>query len=244
MVKSLFVRGNTKLGKQVLTFSIPAVYTCPGRSKLCESICYATDGFFHMPNVRKSLEEKYELSKSDNFAELVVNELSSYSDGLFRIHVAGDMYSKEYAEKWLYIVKHSPHIRFWVYTRSHRIPEIKKVIDKIAKLPNIRVFYSIDRETGLPKSYPKQVRLAYMSVSETDIPPHEADLVFRDDKARNTKQIRQNGVLVCVLENGKELKGLTCQTCSLCWTTNKDLRDMKREPEVMTTNRVSLPILS
>lgn len=139
---------NTKLGKGIAGFSIPAVTTCPGRTKLCEGICYATSGFFRFKNVRNSLETSYEASRERQFAVRIGQELRRRSSiKAVRIHPAGDFYSNEYTQKWIEIVRDNPDTQFWAYTRSWRRPDLVLKLNALSKLPNIELFASIDEET-------------------------------------------------------------------------------------------------
>lgn len=38
-VRSLLAMGNGKLGQSIYHFDLPAVFTCPGRSAVCERVC-------------------------------------------------------------------------------------------------------------------------------------------------------------------------------------------------------------
>lgn len=213
---ALLVRGNSKLGKEIWTFSIPASFTCPGKSDLCNTRCYAQKGMFHMPNVQQALQRRLEETKKRAFVNKMVYEINKVKASIVRIHVAGDMYDAEYAEKWYSIIRACPATVFFVYTRSWRVPKIVKVLQKLSTLGNLRLWYSVDAETGLPRKVPKKVRLAYMAVSVADIPDNKVDLVFRDYDIRAMVQKRINGVLVCPVENGIT-PNITCTKCKLCW---------------------------
>lgn len=228
-------RGNSKLGKAFWQWSITAGVTCPGKSHLCDSRCYAQKGFYSMPNVQKSLEKNYSLSRSNKFPEQMINAIRKQKARLVRIHVAGDFYSAEYASKWRAIISASPETRFLAYTRSWRVPSIRKELVNMAKTcPNLRQWWSTDQETGKPKKVPPQVRTCHMSIAAEDTPLPGSSLVFRDYADRNTIQKHKNGVLVCPPENG--VTNLTCTQCGYCW------RD-KTTP-VVSTSRISLNVLS
>jgi len=237
----LFNKGNAKLGKNVLTWSISAVHTCPGRSKLCEGLCYADKSFFKMASVRGKHHKNWQFSQRDDLTKL----LKEVKHGtLLRIHVAGDIYDAAYAKKWLYILKHSPHIKAWLYSRSWRVPDILATLEDMANLPNVRVWYSIDKETGVPTKLHRNVRLAYLSTDTYDQPPLASDLVFRDYVQRKEKTVHMSGVLVCPVENGKGWHG-TCEKCKLCFTdlSKKDTRAMKRESKNLLNKRTSLQLV-
>jgi len=67
-----------------------------------------------------------------------------------RVHVGGDFYDADYAEKWLEIGKRFPEVRFLAYTRSWRVPEVREILEEIRKLPNFALYASTDVDTGPP----------------------------------------------------------------------------------------------
>lgn len=237
-ISDLFGKGNGKLG-DVLTFSLPAIDTCPGASGLCKGCCYATRGRYFVTRVQAALKRNWEYSKHSDFAETAVQLINNYQRKnvkIFRIHPSGDLYDAEYASKWLHIIKHTPTWTYWLYTRSWRIPEIHRVVEKIAELPNIQLWFSVDNETGRPLSLPTGVRLAYMMVDSLDEPRWEPDLFFRDNPIRGSILKHVKGTLVCPVENGAS--HTTCDKCRVCLTNPK--QDQARR----THNRFALPIAS
>ncbi len=236
---NLLVRGNSKIGREIWQWSIPAGSTCPGRTELCDERCYAQKGFFTMPNVKSSLQERLRASRRNDFETEMIAEIKKITARVIRIHVAGDYYSLDYIDKWHNIVKACRDVTFFTYTRSWRVPELRRGLTKFAGNPNLRLWYSIDQETGLPGNVPSGVRLAYMSVASDDIPPHRADLVFRDYNMRKTVQKRINGVQVCPPENG--VTDISCQTCGICWNMTTV---PKGPPEVAVVRRRPLPLVA
>lgn len=228
----MLVRGNTKLGNSIWCFSIPAGETCPGKSQLCDDRCYAQRGMFVMPSVKRSHHRNLESTYLSDFSERMIEEIRKHKCHVIRIHVAGDFYNGEYVRKWHAVAKACPDVIFFVYTRSWRVPSIREDIVRLVKdCPNLRMWYSIDDETGVPQRVPAGVRTAYMSVAAYDIPEHSMDLVFRDYGIRGTVQKHINGVLVCPPENG--ITHLTCEKCGICWrrtTVPKGTPDSARIP--------------
>jgi hypothetical protein len=226
----MLVQGNSKLGRLIWGFSIPAGDTCPGKSERCDDRCYAQKGMFVMPAVKRAHARNLEATKMSDFADRIIEEIRKHKCSVVRIHVAGDYYSVAYIQKWHKIVKACPDVRFFTYTRSWRLPKLREAIEKYVKdCPNLRMWYSVDGETGNPVRVPKRVRTAYMAVAMHDIPSNKMDLVFRDYGIRGAVQKRINGVLVCPPENG--VTDLTCEKCGICWqrtTVPKGPPDSKR----------------
>lgn len=236
----LLSKGNTKIGR-IWQFSLPARITCPGRSKTCVAKCYALKHRYYSLTVISKLDRSLKAARKPSFVPRVIEEIEERRIPVVRIHAAGDFYSPGYARKWLKIARECPETKFYFYSRSWRIPEIRKVLVQLSRLKNVRAFYSCDRDTGKPLLIPKRVRLAYLKVEEGEEIPAWADLVFRDHKLRKSVQIRDNGVLVCPVENGKQWKG-SCESCGLCMQSRDiDVRDLKRPTELPT--RRSLVVL-
>lgn len=186
---------NTKLGRSIAAFSLPAVDTCPGKTKYCESVCYATKGFFKFKNVKGSLANNYLESLKDSFTQDVINEVQASKATEVRLHPSGDFYSEEYINKWFDIVQSTPHVKYWVYSRSWSRPELLDSLTRLSALSNIQFFASIDETTtGTP---PKGFRVASL-VKDWDSTP--SDFV----KCPNQKN-----------------KDITCDKCTYCFKPGK-----------------------
>jgi hypothetical protein len=136
---------------------------------------------------------------------------------LMRWHCAGDIYSPGYARKMLEVIGRSPHTSFWGYTRSWRVPTIFPILKAMASMKNMKLWFSVDAETGYPDEVPENVRVAWMQ-TDVDDDMEDADLVFLDHPFRK-KPIPLNVLeKACPAETpkGKE-RGTTCATCARCW---------------------------
>lgn len=118
---NLLIKGNSKLGKNIATFSLPAGKENGTCSVTCKG-CYALKGTYLYPSVKGGLQERYEFSKdSEKFKEKLNKELSSKShEGTeyVRIHASGDFYSQEYINTWDEVVKQHPNKLFYAYTKQ------------------------------------------------------------------------------------------------------------------------------
>lgn len=217
----MIVRGNSKLGDGVYTFSLPAVKTCPGMSGACHSACYARQHFFASSSVAKAYQRNHRESLKRGFADKVVAEILASKAEVLRVHASGDFYSAAYARKWLKVVKRvgceRPGLRFFGYTRSWRTPEVRPVLALLAMQPNVRLWLSWDRDTGPPPLL-RRTRRAYMAVNDRDRPSHATHLVFRVRRETVMKYEQRSGALVCPVENGTPAaKKLSCTKCRLCF---------------------------
>jgi hypothetical protein len=220
----MFTTGNTKLGrgKRIWSFGLPSRQTCPGRSDLCARVCYAHRLESFRPTVRARYLRNLALSRHRDFADRVVAFLRARQIEVVRVHIAGDFYSGTYARTWLTIMRQLPSVHFFLYSRSWRMPAIRRVLTTMARLPNTRVWYSVEREIGVPRSVQADVRVAWMMTSPVDLPPR-ADLVFRVHRLRGRVQKRTpfqaggSAALVCPVENGVTGHRTTCEKCKICW---------------------------
>ncbi len=130
---SLFTKGNSKLPKSVLCWSILAGKE--GCKRVCYG-CYAINIQNRFPNVRAAWSRNLEISKSNNFIDIINEELKNQGGKIVRIHVAGDFYSGEYISKWMSIIESNPNIYFYGYTKN-------KEALVLNKLSNCNIIYSV-----------------------------------------------------------------------------------------------------
>ena len=217
----MLTQGNHKLGgRLVWSFSLPSARpdVCVGMSELCSRHCYARrmEGF--RPAVLARYEVNRRLSLSPAFARRVRAFLVAHAVSVVRLHVGGDFYSVAYARKWLRVMRRSPRVRFYFYTRAWRDEAMRGVLGRMAELPNCRAWYSCDRETGVPSAIPPGVRLAWLSVAPDDVPPASASLAFRVRGLRRHEATHLGGVRVCPAEDGTpRAEPVTCERCQSCW---------------------------
>lgn len=210
-VRSLLAVRNGKLGSSIFHFDLPAVATCPGRSAVCERVCYATHGRFATRRVRARLAWCRRQSLRDDFARRVSGEVRAKGCIVVRIHVSGDFYDAVYTGKWLEVAARHPKVRFYAYTRSWRVPEVVPVLEALAALPNVRLWYSCDTDTGEPASVPAGVRLAFLQHAEIAV-PRRARLVFRTRSMRPKPRVGLP--VVCPQETNRSVN---CGSCQHCW---------------------------
>lgn len=212
----LLVRGNSKLGRQIFSFSLPAGVTCPGQTPSCAQACYAMRGFYLKPNVRRVYRRNLRLTRRPDFADRIVREIQSVRPAVVRIHASGDFHTPAYVRSWAEVARRCPGVQFYAYTRSWRLPEFRRPLRELASVPNVQLWYSCDRDTGLPARKPRSVRIAWMQSAADDLPPR-SDLVFRVHKLRQTVVKRVGLALVCPVENGATGGRTDCGRCGVCW---------------------------
>ncbi len=216
----MLTRGNRKLGNDLIwSFSLPSgtPETCPGMTSTCRSHCYGVALERYRPAVAAAYRRNLVLSRRRDFARRVRAFLIAHAVRIVRIHVGGDFSTPRYAQAWLRIIRRSPRVRFFLYTRSWRVAAIKLVIDRMARRSNCRVWYSADTSSGMPTDVPARVRVAWLTTTPDEVPPPGAHLVFRIRRMRSLP-VLPGGTTVCPAETGKPLSSrVTCEGCGYCW---------------------------
>jgi Gene product 88 len=230
--------GNKKLGdKLIWSFGLPSGRpdVCLGLSAACRAHCYARRVEAIRPSVRARYAENLRLSRLPDFEQRLYYDIVLNRVAVVRVHSGGDFYSATYARKWLRVLRRLPRVRFFLYTRCWRDDAVRPVLERMARRRNCRVWYSCDRETGLPARVPPRVRLAWLMTEADDSPPDGVHLVFRVRRLRRQAATRLGGVRVCPEEDGvRRRRPVTCDRCGLCW------RALPQE----RAGQVALPMLS
>lgn len=113
--------GNIKL-INIPTFSLPAIYTCQGRTSFCTKKCYAKKAEITYKQVAPRRYNNYMLSLQDDFTSNIISLISKKKKlKYFRIHESGDFYNQEYLNKWIHIARTFPNIKFLAFTKSFHL---------------------------------------------------------------------------------------------------------------------------
>ena len=132
---------------RVLNFSLPAYKTITGKTvcpfaKDCIKYCYAQKGKYKYPSVIKGLNNRYELSKTDEFVPKMNATIILERPTHVRIHDSGDFYSPQYLNKWVQIAKDNTNVIFYAYTKS-----IKFFINGLKLPKNMKIIFSEGSKT-------------------------------------------------------------------------------------------------
>tara|TARA_R100000808_G_C2142767_1_gene150514 strand:- start:664 stop:1269 length:606 start_codon:yes stop_codon:yes gene_type:complete len=134
---------------KIFNFSIPAYKTKGGKitcpfAKDCIKYCYAQKGnYTRFPIIQELMEKKYELTKQNNFVELMTNEIKKKKAKYIRIHDSGDFYSIKYLQKWVDIAIKNKDVIFYAYTKSIKF----FTYNKINKPKNLKIIFSEGSKT-------------------------------------------------------------------------------------------------
>jgi hypothetical protein len=152
----------------------------------------------------------------------MVREIEVRCGSVIRWHVSGDVYSATYARKLWEVVRRTPGVTHYFYTRSWRVARVRPMLLLLAAEPNVRQWWSCDRTTGIPFPVPEGIRLAWMQSYPEEEQTHAdeialCDLVFRTRRCRSVPAAKVCGVTVCPVENGITGHDTDCGRCGLCW---------------------------
>lgn len=140
--------------KQVMSFDLPAGFTCPAADK-CKAFanrytgkltdgkgaqfrCYAASSESAFTPVRALRWHNFELLKSLSLEAMVELILNSIPDTVkvLRVHSSGDFFTKVYFDAWVRVASARPDITFFGYTKI--LPYVRA-----AKPDNFHLVYSM-----------------------------------------------------------------------------------------------------
>jgi hypothetical protein len=169
-----------EMNKRVFNFGITAYKSMTGKlicpfAKDCIKFCYAQKGAYSWSNVKPAFEKRYELTKTDDFINLMNSEIKRKKVDFLRIHDSGDFYSKLYIQKWFTIANDNPNVKFYAYTKSFilfqglTIPDNLDIIfsegGKHDKLINTK----IDRHARIFDNKNDLIKNGYIDASKNDL---------------------------------------------------------------------------
>jgi len=218
------VSPNGKTPKMANTFGLPSgkKYSCPGATRVCESICYAGKLEKIFKGVKTVVLHNWELLRNANSETMIalIDEMivdfnkecdKKNAPKLFRIHWDGDFFNDIYTYAWRTVILNHPDIQFWVYTRTKNSAIILKDI------PNLSLYFSSDEaniKTGIDLKLNHGIRMAYLAksfaIGQSDIKEMIGRPIAKCPE--NTKQIP----LIST-------KGSACVSCGLCVYSKSDV---------------------
>ena len=168
------------LGLRVFNFGIPAYksssgkLTCP-MADGCIKFCYAKKGAYIWSNVKPAFENRYELSKTDDFVDAMNNEIRKKKPDYVRVHDSGDYYSTAYLKKWIKIAKDNPDVRFYSYTNmvdmmlKASLPDNYDIIFSYSGKQKHLIDERQHRHTKIFSSHSDLISAGYTDASSTDL---------------------------------------------------------------------------
>ena len=139
------------------SYGLKALNSCPTGAKLAKipgsvcSDCYACKGMYQFPNVQNAQLARIEATHNPQWIKAMITAIGT--DPFFRWHDSGDIYSLEYLEKIIEVVKATPNTKHWLPTREKKT--IRQYLAKHGEFPkNIVVRVSATMIDGdIPKGF-------------------------------------------------------------------------------------------
>jgi hypothetical protein len=213
------VKGGGKVGRRrgtVYLWSLPAVASCPGSTPTCRSVCYATTGRFLLPAVADRLEANLALSQTEWFAPLMIREVRRRRPPVVRIGGAGDFYSVAYIEAWQEVADATPATRYYFYSRSWAVPELRGPLEALGARRNVVAYWSLDKDSPPVGRVPPRTRLCFLMTDPEDRVPAGVSLVFRTRPLRR-EPLRRIGLATVCPGEARPDANVHCESCRLCF---------------------------
>lgn len=173
MMKLNISAGNRKMGS-IPSFSLPSGITCSAEACITcyQDGCYGKAMEARLANVRNSYAENFAMVLEDLHGSR--EYLNWYFDSpnaprLFRIHVVGDFFSREYFQMWIDVIKAHPDTKFMAFTKQFDVIRLWVVADNIPE--NLTLIASAWPGVNLPEWVVEKMPVAWMDDgNETRIP--------------------------------------------------------------------------
>jgi DNA repair photolyase len=173
---------STENNAKIFNFSIPAYKTKSGKitcpfADSCVKYCYAQKGnYTRFPKIQQLMEEKYKITKQDNFILLMNEEIKKKKATHIRIHDSGDFYSIKYLIKWVDIATQNKDVIFYAYTKSIKffkgslqIPKNLKIIFSEGSKTDNLINTNKDRHARIFKDVTTLLNKGYIDASNNDL---------------------------------------------------------------------------
>ena len=119
-----------------------SAFDCKTGAKLAKiegsvcSKCYAFNGNYRYPAVKKAHKARLEALKHPQWIEamtLLIGHYTNKADPYFRVHDSGDIQSPEHLLQWVQIARNLPWVKFWM--PSKEIKWVKQAYKNISDFP-------------------------------------------------------------------------------------------------------------
>jgi hypothetical protein len=182
--------------------------TCPSAG-VCGAFCYAKNGTYNFPNVKKAHLQKLELVlyTPEVFECLMLEELKQpkYKGKYIRIHDAGDFFSYDYACIWLRIAEANQNITFYTYTKEvvlfkfklkELIPSNFIIIYSFGGKEDEHIDRDNDRHSDVFMNYEQMIAEGYNDIGEDDkqsaIHPNHRVGLYRNNIPAYIRKMKRN----------------------------------------------------
>jgi len=108
------------------SYSIPASLCKTGsklakvKNSVCEG-CYALKGFYRMPNVQRSLKNRFNKILKPEWVNAMALLIKSSGTAFMRFHDSGDLQSVKHLKQIAQVARKTKDVKFWMPSREFNI---------------------------------------------------------------------------------------------------------------------------
>jgi len=194
----------------------PCDQSCPVVTPFCRGECgnkpcYAFQPVLQYTNTRKAWAENYRLWKSNSFDFEIEIMKGLKNQARFRWFVGGDIPKYRggaFIKMMIRIAKATPECQHFGFTRTWMIPEYRKLLNVLRKLPNVQYFASHD--PTMPKP-PNGWRVADIAM---DLP--DALRLITDDPLNRNVICPEQLEKVRYPQRRASERAVNCKKCGYC----------------------------
>lgn len=170
MSKLHISKGNIKIGN-CYNMSLTPLKTCSAAACMTcgkKGNCYALKSYIQYPGVRTAWDDNTDLA-INNLVQMETDlrkHFAKHSTGYFRLHVAGDFVTVEYAQMWARIAADFPNVKFLAFTKQ---------FDNVREIEfpsNFSLVLSAWKGLEIPADLQAKYMTAYCVEPEDEIPEH------------------------------------------------------------------------
>lgn len=205
---------------------------CPEATPTCLASCYVAGLAAAQSELYQLYRENYTTVEAaiagpqlGYVALTMASWINQNAPGGFRWHVSGDLYSCEYALLVSQVVKLSPTVNHWIYTRSFWLTAA------FVGLRNMSVNYSVDRDNyehalkyyEAHRNANSPVRLCYLATGDGKVPElPKGSVIFPDYNLRGSTSDwfaelpPQQKQMVCPVDLHGKSERRRCGPCDRC----------------------------
>lgn len=164
--RPLLISGNDKTGQfgrygvMKVTRGLP-IWDCPSATELCRKACYAIKYTLWNAGKKRDMGETYSyLSHHDTellhwiLRRDVAASLIYAKNLVTRIHDSGDFVSVEHVNVYHKLAREFPDLTLFGFSRSFDDEGMCPSLLELARLPNVKIRYSVDRSSQHPGKHP------------------------------------------------------------------------------------------
>jgi hypothetical protein len=90
---------------------------------------------------------------SDGYFAQVAHDIQTNGYQTVRIHESGDFKDNAHVEGWIALALEMSHVKFFAYTRSWTVADMRATLEALRALPNVQLFASVESGETAPTDW-------------------------------------------------------------------------------------------